>query len=301
MLLKIIIAWIILCVAVLLARDWVNDRVRFPTGVVVSSEPLERRIERGAYLARAAGCLDCHASPDAAGSMAGGKGIDTRFGTFYAPNISSDLNAGIGGWSDEDFVRAVTRGVAPDDSRYYPVFPYTSYSAMAIDDVLAIKAYIEGLEPAATPNRRHDLWLPEWARRGVRLWQAVAFNPRAFEEQPRRTPAWNRGAYVVNHLAHCGECHTPRTVFGTLNGQRNLAGTHFGPLGAVVPNITSHEVRGIGGWTNDEVVAFLKSGVRPDGTLIGPPMADVIAGRTGHLTEQDRAAVAVYIRSARHL
>jgi mono/diheme cytochrome c family protein len=259
----------------------------------------EREIlARGEYVFRASGCLACHTDEDGGGlPLAGGRALVTPLGTFYSPNITPDPEHGIGRWSEADFARALTAGVAPDGSPYYPSFPYTSYTRMRPQDVAALWAYLRTVAPAPTPDRPHDL--PRYL--GVRavnwVWRALYFSPGALPDDPSRSPEWNRGAYLAEAMAHCGECHTPRDALGGLDPARRYAGTAQGPEGAAVPNITPDRQTGIGRWRANDLADYLASGATPSGDYAGGLMAEVIEHGTRHLTDADRAALATYVLS----
>jgi len=262
---------------------------------VASGESL---VERGEYLLHAGGCTSCHtADEDDAVPLAGGHALETPFGTFYSPNITPDVETGIGAWSDEDFVDALWHGVAPDGSSYYPAFPYTSYTGMSRRDALAIKAYLFSLAPVRQENREHELEWYLFSRLAAWAWQLMNFTSGRFEPDVQRDDAWNRGAYVVRHLGHCGECHTPRDSLGKLLAEEELAGNRNGPNGKKVPDITSNPKTGIGSWSTSEIEFFLELGMLPDGDFTGGAMSPVIDDNTARLTAEDRLAIAVFLQS----
>ncbi|MCH6587075.1 MAG: cytochrome c [Proteobacteria bacterium] len=256
-------------------------------------------VARGAYVFRAAGCTGCHTDPKRKHEpLAGGPALETPFGTFYGPNISPDPEHGIGRWSDADFLRALREGLAPDGRHYYPVFPYPSYSGMTERDALDLKAYIFSLAPVARPNRPHEVSFPFEFRFLLGAWKALYFAPRRFAPDPARDAQWNRGAYLVEHLGHCGECHTPRDFLGAKDEDRKLAGNPKGPDGKKVPNITPDPEDGIGRWRAGDLTYYLKTGFRPpDGDVAGGAMSGVIEDATAHLSDADRAAIAAYLSS----
>jgi mono/diheme cytochrome c family protein len=258
----------------------------------------ESLVERGEYLLYAGGCTSCHtADEDDAVPLAGGHALETPFGTFYSPNITPDVETGIGVWSDEDFVDALWHGVAPDGSSYYPAFPYTSYTGMSRHDALAIKAYLFSLAPVRQENREHELEWYLFSRLAAWAWRLMNFTPGRFEPDVQRDDAWNRGAYLVRHLGHCGECHTPRDSLGKLLAEEELAGNRNGPNGKKVPDITSNPKTGIGSWSTSEIEFFLELGMLPDGDFTGGAMSPVIDDNTARLTAEDRLAIAVYLQS----
>jgi mono/diheme cytochrome c family protein len=253
-------------------------------------------VERGRYLATAAGCVTCH-TEDAEGAApwAGGRALATPFGTFYTPNITPDPGTGIGTWSDEDFVTALHEGRGPAGA-YFPAFPFTSYTGMTTEDALALKAYLFSLAPVRRENRPHELpwYLGQFA---ARAWGWLFFEPVRFVPDEARGAQWNRGAYLVRHLGHCGECHTPRNRLGALRADRELAGNPEGPEDRSVPDITPDEKDGIGAWSTEEIETFLELGMFPDGDFAGAGMGAVVDDNTSQLTPEDRHAIAVYLKS----
>jgi mono/diheme cytochrome c family protein len=258
----------------------------------------ETQADRGRYLAAAAGCVSCHTEDrDDATPYAGGRALVTAFGTFYAPNITPDRDTGIGNWSDAQFLAALHDGVNPDGKDYFPAFPYTAYTGMSDADALAIKAYLSTLDPVRRANRPHELpWFLR-SRLAATAWQALFFTPARFVPDPARDAVWNRGAYLVRHLGHCGECHTPRNLFGSLRHGHEMAGNPEAPEDRAVPNITPDENDGIGDWSQSDLETFLEMGMLPDGDFAGAGMGQVIDENTSQLTADDRRAIAVYLRA----
>ena len=258
----------------------------------------DNAVEKGRYLIHAAGCVTCHTEDtDGAVPLAGGYALVSPFGTFYSPNITPDPGTGIGSWTDEDFLNAMWHGENPDGDSYFPAFPYTSYTGMSREDVLAIKAYLFSLEPVLKQNREHDLAWYMSSRLAASAWKSGAFEPKRFEPDPGQSDTWNRGAYLVRHLGHCGECHTPRTGRGVTIRDREMAGVKSTDEIDGAPNITSHPEDGIGRWSTDDIEYFLEIGMEPDGDFTGAAMADVIDDNTSHLTAEDRRAIAEYLQS----
>ncbi|MBT5415415.1 MAG: c-type cytochrome [Rhodospirillaceae bacterium] len=253
-------------------------------------------VERGRYLFAAGGCLGCHTAKGGA-LLAGGRALKTPFGTFFGPNITPDPQYGIGGWSDEDFLRALREGVSPEGDFYYPAFPYASFTGMTDADILALKAYIFSLTPVAEPSRDHELDFPYNIRVGLAPWRWRYFKEGPLEPDPAHDEAWNRGAYLVKALVHCGECHTPRDSFGGPETDLAYAGTTDGPEGAIVPNITPDPETGIGDWSAGDLDFFLSLGMLPDGDVTGDVMYEVIEHGTSKLTAADREAIAVFLQA----
>ena len=253
---------------------------------------------RGEYILRAAGCVACHTDAENEGAfLAGGRAFETPFGTFYSPNITADSEHGIGRWTEADFVRALSKGVAPDGSDYYPVFPYTSYTRMRGRDMRALWAYLTTVEPVDKPNRPHQLpWYMQW--RLVNWgWKMLNFKPGPFRARPQRGTALSRGGYLAEALGHCGECHTPRNSLGASVEEMRYAGTREGPDGESVPNITPDRGTGIGRWSADDLDYFLETGGTPDGDYTGSLMAEVIDESLSYLTAMDREALVIYLRA----
>ena len=255
-------------------------------------------VARGRAVLEAAGGCTCHT--DFAGEglpLAGGRGLSTPFGVYYASNITPDPDTGIGRWSDADFVRAMREGLAPDGSAYFPVFPYTSFTGMTDEDLLALKAYLFSLPPVRRENRPHAALPPLRWRVAAAAWRRMHFTPARFAADPARSPQWNRGAYLVTAVAHCGECHTPRTLSGALDHARWLAGAAEGPEGELAPNITPHDATGIGRWTRPDLVWYLQTGLKPDGDDTQGLMKEVIEHGYQHVPRADLEAIAVYLES----
>ena len=255
-------------------------------------------VERGAYVFQAAGGCSCHTNVENDGAlMAGGRPIATPFGTIYSTNITPDLETGIGSWSDEDFLRAMTQGVGPSGEQYFPVFPYTSFTRMSRQDLLDLKAYLFSITPVAQSNRQPELQAPFGWRIGVRAWKLLYFRPGTLQPDPDYSPQWNRGAYLARALGHCEECHTPRNLFGGLRKARQHAGTVDGPDGELAPNITPDPDTGIGSWSSADLVWFLRMGLKPDGDDTQGLMSELIETGYSHLGDDDLEAIAAYILS----
>lgn len=255
-------------------------------------------VARGKHVFEAAGCVECHTAtkPDSP-MLAGGRALKTPFGTFYTPNITPDPVHGIGRWSDEDFIRALRYGVSPSGASYFPVFPYTSYTAMRDEDMRALKAYIFSLPPVPQANHPHEIKFPFGWRPLMVLWKWLFFESGPFKPDPAHDATWNRGAYLANALGHCQECHTPRNFLGARETGMAFAGTAVGPEGGRVPNITPDPKTGIGGWTADDLDSLFTMGMLPSGDFVGDGMADVVTNSTSRLTADDRKALTDYLKS----
>jgi mono/diheme cytochrome c family protein len=264
-----------------------------PTGV---PETLKNAglVQRGAYLARAADCLVCHTAPGGK-AFAGGLAIRLPFGTLYTTNITADKDTGIGNYSDQDFLNAVRRGVRPDGSHLYPAMPYPSYTRMTDADALAIKAYLFSLAPVHAADRPNTLTFPFNQRWAMGVWSAFFNDDARFAPNTAQSPEWNRGAYLAEALAHCGECHTPRNLAFALDHRRKFAGALTAGWRAY--NITSDQGSGVGGWSEEDLVAYLSTGhARGHGTAAGP-MGEAVDQSFATMAPADIRALVVYLRS----
>ena len=255
---------------------------------------------RGAYLFAMAGCAGCHTRKGGA-PLAGGREIPSPFGVFVSPNITPDPATGIGGWTEADFIRAMTLGLSPDERHYYPAFPYVSYTRMTFDDLRDLWAYLKTVPPVANGTGSHRLAFPYSVRPALGLWKLLFLEPGRYRRDPGKSHSWNRGAYIVTGPAHCGECHTRRNFLGGLRNSVRLAGAPDHGDGKAriggAPNITPHKQKGIGNWTPEEIVFALQTGVTPAGDVMGGEMEEVVANVTSRLTDADRRAIAEYLGS----
>jgi mono/diheme cytochrome c family protein len=264
-----------------------------PTGVPASLAKASL-VERGAYLARAADCMACHTRPGGK-DFAGGLGFKLPFGTLYATNITPDKDTGIGNYSDADFLNAIRRGVRRDGERLYPAMPYVSYAYMTDDDALAIKAYLFSLPPVDEQPPANTLAFPFNQRWGMIFWSAM-FNPGTrFTPDTSKSPEWNRGAYLAEALAHCGECHTPRNLAFALDNRKKFAGAVAAGWHAF--NITSDKATGVGGWSDADLASYLANGhAKGHGTASGP-MGEAVDRSFSQLTADDIKSVVAYLRT----
>jgi len=263
-----------------------------PVGAAVATQERES-LEHGEYLVHLGGCASCHTADDGE-RLAGGLKMETPFGDFYTPNITPDPETGIGGWSDDDFIAAMTRGVAPDGSHYFPAFPYTSYSRMTREDLLTLKRYLDRQAAVRRHNPDHELDFPFAMRPLMAVWKLLFFEPEPIREQVDKGPLWNRGNYIVNGPGHCVECHTPRNLFGALDRERHLEGNPEGPEGEAVPGLHRDEGSDFRHWSHDDVHFLLQTGMLPDGDFVGGTMGKVI-DNTSELTDHDQKAISTYL------
>jgi len=249
---------------------------------------------RGEYLAKAGGCVGCHTEEkEGTAPFAGGRALKTPFGTFYGPNITPDKKAGIGNWSEADFLRALRQGDRPDGSNYFPAFPYPSFTKITDADARDLWAYLRTLPPSAKPSQEHDLWFFFGWRWTVSIWKWFFFTPGAFANVPGLSEVANRGAYLAQALGHCSECHTPRNFLGGPKSSRFLAGGK-GPDGKAVPNLTPTELKKQG---DKEIKDFLVTGLTAEGDVAAEAMGEVIKNTTSRLTPADLDALIAYLRA----
>jgi mono/diheme cytochrome c family protein len=254
-------------------------------------------LANGEAMFNVGGCASCHATPKQRDRrrLGGGLALNTAFGTFKVPNISSDPAHGIGAWSEEAFVNAVLRGIGRKGEHLYPAFPYTSYQRMALDDVRDLYAFLRTLPPDPRPSEPHELPFPFGIRQGIGLWKLLYLDGKPFTPDPARSAELNRGAYLVEGPGHCAECHSPRDAFGGIDGKRRFAGGPDAEGKGWVPNITPHS-DGLAKWSADDIAHLLESGLTPDADSVGSGMADVVRG-TAKLSGADRAAIAAYLKA----
>ncbi len=273
-------------------------------GPANATDPATNPVARGEYLIAAAGCVSCHTDSENDGAaFAGGHPLETPFGIFFTPNITPDTTTGIGNWSADEFVTALREGISPTGDYYYPAFPYPSYAGMTEQDANDIYAYLQSIAPVIRANQPHEL---EWyipGRWAMNIWDRL-FAPWDYANAVQDPDeVWARGAYLVRHLGHCGECHTPRNLFGALNLDQELRGSpkdndkDKDKDESSAPDIAPDRNTGIGAWSDEELLFFLELGMFPDGDFVGGAMTAVIDENTGHLTPADRQAIVVYLRS----
>jgi mono/diheme cytochrome c family protein len=288
MLRRILFCFIIAAVAGLSVFWWLT------IPAVVSPESLPAHtpdLANGLTMFNAGGCSSCHAVPDQPDrlKLGGGLALKSPFGTFYVPNISPDRADGIGNWTEADFVK----GTSPSGTHYFPALPYTSYQRAKVEDVRDLFAYLKTLKAVPGRVRDHDLPFPFNIRRNVGIWKLLFMDGKPFMPDAGRSATWNRGAYLVNGLGHCAECHSPRNFLGGIVTAQRLAGGPNPEGEGWVPNITQ---KGLGDWSAKDFDYFLETGNLPDGDNAGGSMARVIKN-TSQLPADDRAAMAEYLKS----
>ena len=254
--------------------------------------PLYGEIDRGRYLAAAGDCAACHTA-DGGQPYAGGRAVPTPFGTIYSPNITPDKRTGIGKWTDDDFWKAMHEGIDREGKHLYPAFPYPWYTKLGRDDVLAIKAYLNTLNPVVHDNKPPEFPWPLSIRESVAAWNALYFKPGEYTWDRRKSEEWNRGAYLVEGLGHCGACHSPKNFAGAVEKKHAFLGGSGEGWFATSLRPDVHE--GIGSWKIEDIVSYLKTGANDKARAMGP-MAEVVQNSTMHLADRDLHAIAVYLK-----
>src|ERR1017187_5049109 len=260
-----------------------------PTPQVSSDE-----VQRGEYLARAGDCISCHTATGGT-PYAGGLRLDTPFGYMLAPNITPDPDTGIGRWSADDFYRALHDGVNTRGQDLYPTMPYDFYTRVTRADVDAIFAYLRTLNPVRNAVDVNHLDFPFNIRMSMIAWRELYFNDGTYKPDPTKAVSWNRGAYLVEGLGHCSDCHSPRNLLSGIEKSKDFTGA--GIDGWFALNLTSDIKTGLGEWTVDDIATFLKTGAYPDKTTTLGPMAEVVQNSLSYLTDTDLKAVAEYLKS----
>jgi mono/diheme cytochrome c family protein len=252
------------------------------------------RIERGRYLAVLSDCAACHTAPGGA-PFAGGLALQTPFGKLVAPNITPDPDTGIGNMTNEEFLAALHDGRGHRGTRLYPAMPYPAYTKMTDDDVLAMRAYLATVAPVSNLVVANQLPFPLNIRLAMVFWNGLNFAPGRYQPNPQKSAAWNRGAYIVEGAAHCGTCHTPKTVLGGDKSNSALTGATL--QGWFAPDITNDPRKGIGGWSKDDLVQYLKTGTNK-WTLASGPMAEAVSHSTSRMADDDILAIATYLKDS---
>jgi mono/diheme cytochrome c family protein len=253
------------------------------------------KIERGRYLAVLGDCVACHTSPGGK-PFAGGVALETPFGALVGPNITPDLATGIGAWFEADFWRTMHEGIGKNWVRLYPAMPYPAYTKVTREDASAIWAYLRTLEPVRNEIQANQLMFPFNVRRpATSVWNLINFQPGVFQPDPAKSEVWNRGAYLVEGLGHCGTCHTQKNITGGDRGGEALQGALLQDWYA--PDVTSDLRTGIGSWSTEEIVRYLKTGANSFDIASGP-MAEAVEHSTSHMTDADLVAIATYLKDS---
>jgi len=279
------------------ARPWTSMlAVLVLAGCVTANGITQTQVQRGEYLARAGDCQSCHtAKGDASALLAGGRRIDTPFGYMLTPNITPDPNTGIGGWSSDDFYRALHDGVNKRGEDMYPTMPYIHYTKVSRSDVNAIYAYLKTVKPVKNAIDINHLHFPYNQRLSLVAWRELYFHEGAFKPDADRSAAWNRGAYLVEGLGHCSDCHSPRNSLGAVEKTKKFSGALLNNWYG--PNLNSDMATGLGSWTVEDIATYLKTGAYRGKTTALGPMSEVVQTSTSHLNDADLKAMGEYFKS----
>lgn len=295
-LLRAFLALLVLAMAVL--AWWLSARhhAALPPAQTTAARLQEPAlIARGAYLATVGDCAACHTAQGGR-PYAGGRVLPTPFGEVPAPNLTPDDATGLGRWSFDAFWRALHEGVGRDGHALYPAFPYTSYTRVSREDAFALFAYLKTLPPVRNQTAAPSLRFPYDLRAGLTTWRTLYFRPGEFVPDPKQSAQWNRGAYLVQGLGHCNECHVARDNLGGLPSNETLTGGQIPAQNWYAPDLSTHAHGGLEGWSTDDIVTLLRTGQSRKGAAFGP-MADVVMQSTQHMREEDLRAIAVYLQS----
>jgi mono/diheme cytochrome c family protein len=260
-----------------------------------TAPPNAEQVARGAYLARVGNCMLCHTERGGA-PFAGGRPVATPFGAVYASNLTPDAETGIGRWSAGHFRRALHEGRSRDGRLLYPVFPYTHMTRVTGADADALFEYLRSLPPVNKPNRAHRLRWPYDTQAALAVWRALYFRPERHMDDPSRSRDWNRGAYLVQGLAHCGACHTARNALGGVRDVMDLSGGLIPMQNWYAPSLASASEAGVADWPLEQIEQLLATGTSPRSTVLGP-MAEVVLHSTQYLDPGDIRAMAVYLKA----
>jgi mono/diheme cytochrome c family protein len=252
-------------------------------------------VARGEYLARAGDCIACHTAPEGR-IFAGGRAMPTPFGTLYTSNITPDRDAGIGKWSAEDFYKTMHSGRFPDGGLIYPAMPFASYTKVTRADSDAIFAYLRSIPPVNQKNRPHDLRFPYDNRSLILGWRTLFFTEGEYKPDPNKSAQWNRGAYLVEGLGHCGMCHSPINALGGTRQSEAFKGGLIPMQNWYAPSLTSNREAGLGDWSIKDITDLLQTGVSMRGVVYGP-MAEVVHNSLQYLNDEDTKAMALYLKS----
>ena len=267
----------------------------WPIGNRVNDIALVGDVNRGAYLARASGCIACHTNAEGGGApLAGGAPLKTDFGTFYPPNLTTDAEHGMGSWTVEDFALAVRQGISPDGEPYYPTFTYPFYADFSDQDIADLWAAFQTVPPVAEAVPPHDVAFPFDQRWGLKLWRAAFLATPDTTPDPVKSDTWNRGKELVLGATHCAACHTPRNALGARIVEERFSGNAELPVGGKAPSIRAEDLLE-GGWTADDLAYALRSGITPTGDVFGGSMVEVVQHGTRFLNDDDLNAMATFI------
>ena len=267
-----------------------------PTKTVAATSQLKDPavIAQGQYLAHVGNCISCHTLGGK--TFAGGRALPTPFGTIYSPNITPDEITGIGNWSFDEFWQALHNGVGHEGQLLYPVFSYTSYTKVTRDDAFALYAYLNTVPAIHQPNKEHGFGFPYNIRSTLYVWRSLYFKAGEYQPDPAQSEQWNRGAYLVQGLGHCNECHTTRNALGAMDQKNQLSGGQIPIQGWYAPNLSMQKGGDLEGWSVEDMMQLLRTGISAKGGALGP-MAEVVRNSTQYYSDDDLKAVALYLNS----
>ena len=307
-----VVRWLLIAAALALATvtAWVvaqnlrgegdlGDEIAAASPPAPGQQASAAQIAQGAYLARAGNCMACHTARGGQ-PYAGGRGIDTPFGTVYSSNLTPDADTGLGRWSQAEFWRAMHHGRSADGRLLVPAFPYTSTTRVSRADANALYAYLHSLPPVAQAARPHDLRFPFNTQAALAVWRALYFQPGEYQPNTARSAEWNRGAYLVQGLGHCNACHAHRNALGGTTGPLDLGGGLIPVQNWYAPSLTDSREAGVADWAAADIVVLLKTGVvdRHGALAVASgPMGEVVLRSTQHLSDADLGAMAVYLKT----
>ena len=295
------------------AHNHAADNADLATVLPAHDTPGYTAIQHGRYLIKAGDCAYCHTAPGGK-PFAGGRAVLTPFGTIYSTNITPDKDTGIGSWSETDFYRALHSGVDRQGHNLYPAFPYPWYTKVTPADVRDMKAYLDTVKPVREINRQNRLPWPMTHRGVMTVWNKLYFDEGAYAANANKSAQWNRGAYLVEGLGHCGSCHTGKNLAGAPSGEPFAGGltvqngepralgrwSHgFHAVGSFAPSLDGDSRDGLGDWTAAEIVEYLKTGSNDKSSAAGD-MAEVVTHSTQYLSQSDLTAIAVYLKDLPH-
>src|SRR5580704_2995415 len=251
------------------------------------------QVERGRYLSIVGDCAACHTLPGSGHALAGGRALETPFGSLLSPNITPDAVTGIGAWTDDEFVNSMTKGTGRNGTHLFPAMPYTYYTKISRDDALAIRAYLNTLPPVHNEVRADQLPFPLNVRENMVAWDRLFFRPGEFRPDASKSAEWNRGAYLTEGLGHCGLCHTPKSELG--GDERDRAMQGYALQGWFAADLTNDRRRGLGSWSVDDIATYLKGGGNKFASATGL-MAETINNSTSKMSDADLHAIATYLK-----
>ena len=293
---RIVIAVVVLAAAAVVAWILLRPGELPRTGVPAPvTNATTQYLSRGEYLARAGDCVACHTTPTGK-PFAGGRAMPTPFGNLYVPNITPDDETGIGKWTADEFYRMMHTGISRDGALLYPAMPFASYTKVTREDCDAIYAYLMSVPPVHQKNRPHELRFPFNKRELLVGWRALYFNEGEYVPDSSQSAQWNRGAYLVEGLGHCAMCHTAINRLGGSSESQAFEGGMIPNQNWYAPSLTSNREAGLADWSEKDIVDLLQVGVSKRATVYGP-MAEVVYNSLQYLTDEDVAAMAVYLKS----